>query len=87
MGNVLWDLYQHPQGDSSAKLDRAQSATSELSETDLLAKIEAEMGIGNDTKDIDIVVDNPEKLVKTMESYIAFSVKTKVIHCHLLLKV
>lgn len=39
------------------------------------------MGVGNDPKDLDIVVDNPEKFVKTMESYIAFSVKTKVRHC------
>lgn len=49
-----------------------------MSDTDLLAKIEEEMGVGNDPKDLDVVVDNPEKCVKTMESYIAFSVKTKV---------
>ena len=44
--------------------------------SDILAKIEEEMG--TEPKDLDIAVENPEKVVKTMESYIAFSVKTKV---------
>lgn len=43
---------------------------------DLLAQIEEEMG--TEPKDLDVSVDNPEKVIKTMESYIAFTVKTKV---------
>lgn len=37
--------------------------------------------MGSGPKDLDITVDNPEKIVKTMESYIAFTVKTKVAIC------
>mgnify|MGYP001792585361 CR=1 FL=1 len=46
-------------------------------ESDLMAQIEEEIGDG--PKDLDVTVENPEKIVKTMESYVAFSVKTKVL--------
>ncbi|XP_067943314.1 sorting nexin-30-like [Watersipora subatra] len=56
-----------------ANVSRQGSNISDYAE--ILAKIEEEMG--SEPKDLDIVVDNPEKVVKAMESYIAFSVRTK----------
>lgn len=47
-----------------------------------MAQIEEEIGDG--PKDLDVSVENPEKIVKTMESYVAFTVKTKVKCCKIL---
>lgn len=56
---------------------RPTSTDTDLSlESDLLAQIEEEMNSG--PKDFDVLVEDPEKVVKTMESYVAFTVKTKV---------
>lgn len=60
------------------KLTQSISNTSGMSlDGDLLAQVEEEMGAG--TKDLDVTVDAPEKVVKTMESYVVFNVRTKVI--------
>lgn len=65
-------------GESDDAINSPQPASSDadMSESDLMAQIEEEMSSG--PKDIDIIVENPEKIVKTMESYVAFTVKTKV---------
>ncbi|KAF6018935.1 SNX7 [Bugula neritina] len=60
----------------SKEFDREGNIDSPLSDNfDILAKIDEEMGSA--PQDLAVTVDNPEKVVKTMESYIAFSVKTK----------
>ena len=43
-----------------------------------MANLALEDGLEDDTRDLFVTVDNPEKHVTAMESYITFRVNTKV---------
>ena len=57
----------------SLEIDQAFAETSSR-----LAAMALEDDLDAETKDLFVVVDNPEKHVTAMESYITFRVKTKV---------
>ncbi|XP_013413026.1 sorting nexin-30 isoform X2 [Lingula anatina] len=68
--------------DDGIPLDSENSTTADLLEGSGIRNLELEdEQMDNETKDLFIVVDNPEKHVTTMESYITFKITTKTTRC------
>ena len=60
--------------DPAKKLDDAETGTSSL-----LSQVQSEDDTDLETRDITVVVDDPEKHTTTLEAYVTFRVITKVL--------